>query len=118
MTLPYQCEPDTYTFEQPEWDRKDLGLNFRPENACITFPTPLQHAIYWDPEQDYPHEADYGSEDLDFQPECFKTQHFKKKGFIWPWIVVGFMPFIYLWVEYLLQHQPDEDHWKRPLPPP
>merc|ERR1712050_798800 len=77
-----------------------------------------QVASYWDPNGDVAHEIDYGSEDLDFQPDCFKTQHFKKKGFIWPWIVLGMLPVIFLGNEYLAQGFPDSDHWKNPRPPP
>jgi hypothetical protein len=78
----------------------------------------IMRASYWDPDNDMAHEFDYESEDLDFQPEDFKTQHFKKKGPIWPWFIAAMTWHIYFWLEFLYQHYPDEDNWRVPMPPP
>jgi len=86
--------------------------------SCNEYPKVDQAAAYWDPDNDVAHEIDYGSEDLDFQPDDFKTQHFKKKGFIWPFLLVALAPWLYFWNEYVAQGFPDREHWKRPLPPP
>lgn len=119
MPMPYYREPDDPTPVIPNWDRNNLSINYNHQKACNDIgPEYEQVASYWNPDADVAHEIDYGSEDLDFQPDCFKTQHFKKKGFIWPWIVVGFLPFIFFGNEYLVQGFPDRDHWKVPLPPP
>lgn len=63
------------------------------------------------------HEEDYESEDYDFQPEEFKMQHFKRQGWLFPWVIVGGLFFIYFWLEYLYQHFPDDDFWRKAHPP-
>jgi hypothetical protein len=67
---------------------------------------------------DVAHEYDYESEDLDFQPEDFHSQHFRKKGHMWMWFVVALMPFIFFSAEFFLQKYPDEDYWRYQRPPP
>ena len=44
-------------------------------------------------------------------------QHFKKQGWLFPWIIMGNLFFIYFWLEYLYQHFPDDDYWRKPHPP-
>jgi len=119
MPMPYYREPDDPTPVIPNRPFDDLTLNYNHTKACNNIgPCYEQYASYWNADADVAHEIDYGSEDLDFQPDCFKTQHFKKKGFIWPFALVGLLPFIYFMNEYFNQGLPDRDHWKRPLPPP
>ena len=55
---------------------------------------------------------------MDFQPESFKTQHFRKKGKLIMWVVIGFLPFIYMASEFYLQKYPDDYHWRLQRPPP
>jgi hypothetical protein len=52
---------------------------------------------------DIAHEKDYESEDLDYQPESFSTQHFRKKGPIWMWLFVGALPFLFFGGEFFYQ---------------
>jgi len=75
-------------------------------------------ASYSSYDDDVAHEYDYESEDLDFQPETFKMQHFRKKGPLTGWIICAMLPLIYFHIEFLYNHYPDEDHWRIPRPPP
>lgn len=119
MPMPYEHEPDTW---QPAYSRtynyNDASIIYDHRLSNHHYPPTEQYAAYWDPDNDVAHEIDYGSEDLDFQPDDFKTQHFKKKGFMWPFLLVAALPWLYFWNEYLAQGFPDRDHWKMPLPPP
>ena len=67
---------------------------------------------------DVAHEEDYESEDMDVQPKSVKLQHYKKLGTIWIWAVVGFTFFLSVFVEYLYNHYPDVEFFRKPLPPP
>ena len=71
-----------------------------------------------DIQADIAHEYDYESEDVDFQPESFKTQHFRKKGKLVIWVLVGMIPYIFVSSEFFLQKFPDEYHWRLQRPPP
>ena len=72
---------------------------------------------YFDLDHDIAHEEDYESEDYDYQPEEFKMQHFKKQGWLFPWIIAGNLVFIFVWVESMYQHFPDDDYYRKPHPP-
>jgi len=67
---------------------------------------------------DVAHEKDYESEDLDFQAESFETQHFRKKGPIWMWYIVGFFPLLFFGCEFFYQGWSDEDNYRYQRPPP
>lgn len=67
---------------------------------------------------DCAHEYDYESEDLDFQPESFGYQHFRKQGPIWMNILIGLMPLLYFGNELFYQFWPDVDNWRYQRPPP
>lgn len=69
----------------------------------------------WD---DIAHEWDYESEDLDFQPETFKSQHFRKKGRLWMWVIIALTPYWYVTCESVYQQMVDGDQWKYQRPPP
>ena len=67
---------------------------------------------------DVKHEEDYESEDMDVYPMTEKVQHYKKLGTSWIWFAVALsFPFM-LWVEYMYNHYPDVELWRKPLPPP
>lgn len=73
------------------------------------------HQNVWD---DIAHEWDYESEDLDFQPETFHSQHFRKKGMIWIWAGVALIPY-WLVIQEVIYHQMvDGDQNKYQRPPP
>jgi len=55
---------------------------------------------------------------LDFQPESFETQHFRKKGPIYMWMFVGAMPLLFFANEFFYQGWSDEDAWRYQRPPP
>ena len=67
---------------------------------------------------DIAHEYDYESEDTDFQAESFETQHFRKKGPAWIWILAGTAPLWFFGNELFFQYWPDEDNWRYQRPPP
>jgi len=69
-------------------------------------------------DEDVAHEEDYESEDMDVQPDSPSSQHFKKQGPIIIWLGVGVLFYIYMFVEYLYQHYPDDEAFRKPLPPP
>ena len=64
------------------------------------------------------HLADYESEDLDFQPDTFSSQHFRSKGSILGYILMGFLPIFFFTNEFFFNHYPDEDYWRISRPPP
>ena len=67
---------------------------------------------------DIAHEYDYESEDLDYQAESFETQHFRKKGPLWMWLIVGTCPLWFFANELFLQYWGEEDNFKYQRPPP
>jgi len=119
-TYPYQGREEfSSPFPSKNINLDDVTLNIRPENRKYHVDaTGLMRATYWNPDGDFAHEADYESEDLDFQAEDFKTQHFKKKGPIWPYFIAGNLFLVYFWMEFMYQHYPDEDYFRIPRPPP
>jgi len=96
----------------------NVALNLRPEHKKFDRDFTGMRAPYWKEKEEVAHEADYESEDLDFQAEDFKMQHFKKKGYIWPYFIAGNLFFLGFWLEFIVQHYPDEDHWKIARLPP
>ena len=66
---------------------------------------------------DIAHEYDYESEDLDFQAETFESQHFRKKGPYYIWLIMGTLPVWFVFNEMILQAWPDEDNWRYQRPP-
>ncbi|CAD8056116.1 unnamed protein product [Paramecium primaurelia] len=96
----------------------DSSLLLKPENKQVGQPIHHLTAAQQDQDADVNHEFDYESEDCDFQTESFRTQHFRKRGPMWPWALIATMPFVYFWVEFLYQRYPDEDHWRITHPPP
>ena len=72
----------------------------------------------YDLNDDIPHEADYESEDYDFYVESWKAQHYKKDGIMWLHLLVVMLYPIYWWYEYMWNKVPDQEYWKRPMPPP
>ena len=67
---------------------------------------------------DIAHEYDYESEDLDFQAETFESQHFRKKGPFYIWLIMGTTPLWFFANELFYQEWPDEDNWRMQRPPP
>ena len=67
---------------------------------------------------DAAHEYDYESEDLDYQPESFQSQHFRKQGPLWMWVIVGTLPLTFIGNELFYQYWPDVDNWRYQRPAP
>ncbi len=81
-SYPYQHTQDL----DADWDMKDvfpanyshydLSQNHRPENRMVELHNPMSVGV-----DDKPHAiehlADYESEDCDFQPDTFSSQHFR-----------------------------------------
>ena len=103
----------------PEYNPKDLTQNYRGtyrmQSVSETNLLDPAHQIYWN---DISHEWDYESEDLDFQPETFKSQHFRKKGSIWIWAIVAMIPYWYVIQEVIYHQMVDGDQNKYQRPPP
>jgi hypothetical protein len=101
------------------YNPKDLTSNFVGSWPTLSVSetnlveTPSQNL--WD---DIAHEWDYESEDLDFQPETFHSQHFRKKGLIWMWVVIALCPYWYVIDECIYEQQVDGDGFKYQRPPP
>lgn len=73
---------------------------------------------HFNPWDDITHEWDYESEDLDFQPETFHSQHFRKKGWTFHWFGVALIPY-WLVIQEVIYHQMvDGDQNKYQRPPP
>ena len=96
-------------------DKTNPYINFKPHKVYSepVFPLP---PLEFDMDENIAHEMDYGSEDMDFQPEDFKTQHFHRQGWITTWVLFGIMPFLYFIWELLYQHYPDHLHFRKPHP--
>ena len=69
----------------------------------------------WD---DISHELDMESEDLDFQPESIKSQHYRKRGLTWHWIIMALVPYWYVIIEVIYAEMVDPETWKLQRPPP
>jgi len=112
-TVPYSAEAPAWQYSTPaNYDPSDLTQNFHPELKTIEEYNPGTPAPYWNEEGEVNHEAEYESEDCDFQAEDFKMQHFRKKGPIFGWAFIGGIAFVYIWADFFLQKFPDEDHWR------
>ncbi|KRX05138.1 hypothetical protein PPERSA_06772 [Pseudocohnilembus persalinus] len=118
--FPYNKAHDDWYFpQQPDsYKSQSLSQNLRPEYKISTENFNTMPASYSSYDADVAHEYDYESEDLDFQCESFEMQHFRKKGPISQWIILGFLPLIYFYLDFMYQHAPDEDYWRCPMPPP
>lgn len=65
------------------------------------------------------HEMDYMSEDYFYTPEHIAANHFRRRGsgflfFLW----AGIGTCVYVWMEMFNSKFPDENFFKKPLPPP
>lgn len=103
----------------PEYNPKDLTLNYigsgpRYSVAETNLLEPHSQNL-WD---DIAHEWDYESEDLDFQPETFHSQHFRKKGHLWMWVAIAMIPYAIVISEVVYQQMVDGDGLKYQRPPP
>lgn len=124
-------DPFTYAFPfeaelaKPEtpfpdnYNPKDLSTNFVGSwgtlSVAETNPVEVPTQVLWD---DIAHEWDYESEDLDFQPETFKSQHFRKRGLLWMWVILGLTPYWYVIDEHIYVQMVDADGMKYQRPPP
>ncbi len=81
----------------------------------INNPLEVPHTDYI---ADVAHEWDYESEDMDVQPETFKTQHFKKKGPYFIWVFLGTASIWFTLGELVWQNWADEDNNRYQRPPP
>ena len=117
---PFEAEPDkTFIVFPQEYNPKDLTQNFVGtyplKSVAETNLLDPHHQNAWD---DIAHEWDYESEDLDFQPETFHSQHFRKKGGIWIWALVALIPYWYVIQEVIYHQMVDGDQNKYQRPPP
>lgn len=117
---PYDGPANQYTSPfAPEYNPKDLTTNY-----VGTYPirsvaeTNLLEPHHQNVMDDIAHEWDYESEDLDFQPETFKSQHFRKKGGLWIWGVVALLPYWGVIQEVIYNQMVDGDQNKYQRPPP
>jgi hypothetical protein len=67
---------------------------------------------------DFAHEWDYESEDVDFQPESFKYQHFRKQGPLFMWVFACSLPFTFYFNELYGQMWADGNLWRYQRPAP
>ncbi|EWS73300.1 hypothetical protein TTHERM_000470561 (macronuclear) [Tetrahymena thermophila SB210] len=119
--FPYTKKHDDWVFDvtMPSQNyQTDLTVNIHPENKKMHVMKQVMRQSYWDAEHDMAHEYDYESEDLDFQCESFKSQHFRKKGPISQYLILGLLPILYFGTEFFYNHYPDEDYWRVAHPPP
>lgn len=106
-----------HDFPFPRVDMNDPRLFLRGERGRVQWRNEVQ-APYVNLEENLFHEADYESEDADFVTHSWKAQHYRRQGTFWLWAAVGASwPFL-LWLDYLFNHFPDVDHWRRAVPPP
>ena len=115
-SAPYIGEKPEYSLVPNEGhDVTNPNVNFSPDtyNKNFYFYPP---AMEVELEDNIAHEVDYGSEDADYQPEDFSTQHFHRQMYILHWIIVANMFLIYTGVELLYQHYPDHLHYRKPHP--
>lgn len=118
-TFPYEGRDDWYFINHPKELKIDqLTHNLRPEFKPSTELNNTMTANEWSMEGDIAHEYDYESEDLDFQPESIKMQHYRKKGPIWGYFILGCLPIIYFFSDFIYQNANDEDSWRISRPPP
>jgi hypothetical protein len=112
-TFPFSHEGEKWWFPYRDHDNSDLSINRAPEFRKV-IPKNLMSASHWDPVHDFDHERDFESEDMDVQPDDFKSQHFRKKGPSWQYLAVGILPLLYTFADIVYQRYPDEDYLKKP----
>jgi hypothetical protein len=119
-SYPYEGKTQEYYSPWPtQYNPKDLSTNFVGTYPLLSVAetnllnVPDQNV--WD---DLQHEFDYRSEDLDFQPETFKSQHFRKRGMLWMWVIVALTPYWYVLTEMVYSGMVDLDQFKYQRPPP
>lgn len=117
---PFDGEPNKYTPAiSQDYNPKDLSVNYTGtyplQSVADTNLLEPAHQNLWD---DIAHEWDYESEDLDFQPESFSSQHFRKKGHIWIWFAVALIPYWGVIQEVIYNQMVDGDQNKYQRPPP
>jgi hypothetical protein len=112
-SFPHKAKGRDWILSAPEdYDPKDISQNVG-RHSHVGAINNLMAPPETDWMADIAHEKDYESEDLDYQPESFETQHFRKKGPIWMWVLVGFMPILFFGNEMILQGWSDEDAWRK-----
>jgi hypothetical protein len=103
----------------PDDNPKDLTTNMvgvaTPEVSIQNAVCAPRNSTYL---ADFAHEFDYESEDLEFQPESFKFQHFRKQGPLWMWIIMCSSPLWFLFNEFYGQTWPNAYIWRYQRPPP
>ena len=57
-----------------------------------------------DKEHAIEHLADYESEDCDFQPDTFSSQHFRHKGPMTGFTILGILPILFFTNEFFFNH--------------
>ncbi|CAM6006534.1 unnamed protein product [Sphagnum balticum] len=119
-SYPHEQDADPWESIFPQnYNPKDLTQNFVGtlplKSVAETNLMEPPHQVLMD---DLAHEFDYESEDLDFQPETFKSQHFRKKGLTWMWGLNALWPFIYVIAEVVYQQMVNGDGIKYQRPPP
>ena len=106
-----------HSFALPLADMADPRVFIRGENARVEWRTNAQMP-YANLEEGLQHEADFESEDADYVVHSWRAQHYRRKGTVWLWAgVAALWPFL-LWLDYLFNHFPDVEHWRRAVPPP
>lgn len=117
---PYEAEPEKRIPTFPdEYNPKDLSVNFIGRGPLLSVAEtnliePHSQTLW----ADIAHEWDYESEDLDFQPETFHSQHFRKKGLLHYWVIAAMVPYIMVITEVVYVQMVDGDGLKYQRPPP
>ena len=117
---PFQSPPNAYESAFPaDYNPKDLTQNYvgsyRLRSVAETNLLEPHQQNLW---EDMMHEWDYESEDLDFQPESFHSQHFRKKGMMWMWVGIALVPYWFVIQEVIYNQMVDGDQNKYQRPPP
>jgi hypothetical protein len=114
----FQGNMCTDSYFPASYNPKDLTMNLVPGWRHIyqaSLPPSAAEMNMW---HDINHEIEHESEDFDLQGESIELQHFRKKGNIWQWWIVGALPLLWFYGEFVIEKLPDEDHWKKAMPPP
>jgi hypothetical protein len=116
---PFEAHPDPlFPSFDPQYNAKDLTVNYIGSGPTLSVAeTNLlepHSQILWD---DIAHEWDYESEDLDFQPETFHSQHFRKKGLLYYWVLAAMVPYVLVFFEVVYHQMVDGDGLKYQRPP-
>ncbi len=117
---PFEHDPVPYISAYPTvYNPKDLSTNFVGSHPLMSVAetngfSPHRQNL-WD---DIAHEWDYESQDLDYQPESFHSQHFRKKGYLWYWVILGLTPYWLVITEVVYNQMVDGDGLKYQRPPP